>query len=96
MEVAPQLHAAKECHCDPVEKTGEAISLPCDCWRDRPAKNAGLPVKSPHTPPLLRGDSVPSFLKGDTVGFVVAPVLICTALNDKSTPLLTEGVADTL
>ncbi len=41
-------------------------------------------------PPLLREVSAPPFLKGDTGGFVVAPVLPCTDRNDTFWPLLTE------
>ncbi len=42
-----------------------------------PARGEGF--KSPSLDALLRGDSAPPFLKGDTGGFVVTPILPYTA-----------------
>ena len=35
----------------------------------------GIAGKIPPDPPLLRGDSVPPFVKGDTGGFLIKPIL---------------------
>jgi hypothetical protein len=68
------------------------VAIPQSCGRLLVGQSHAERENAGQNTPIPRGDSAPPFLKGDTGGFMVMPILPRTARNDTPQPVLTEGL----